>query len=151
MVAKERGMLHCVISVRIVGFIAALAFVHEFSILLHFLHNSYKYVCVPAKLLVGSLREIPLVLGDVGHSLQLIAQLVCQGSLLHLVVHFFLHVDSIDGSAFVPVLHQQKGVVVGLLGEEIDLARLVYLEVFIDSLLLGLFIQGLSVDAHFLN
>jgi hypothetical protein len=109
------------------------------------------YICEPADLLVGGLRNVPLVLGSVGDCLQLIVDLPSELGLVMSIPEFLLVVDSLDGLALVSHLHEQVGVIIGFLGVEINVGWTVDLELFIDFLSHCLLPQALTVNSHFLN
>lgn len=95
--------------------------------------------------------DVPLVLGSVRDGLQFIADLVGEFGLVVAVPQFLIIIHSVDGPAFLPEFHEQVGVVVGLLGVEVDIGGPIDLELLIDALVDLLLMQALAVDAHFLS
>lgn len=83
--------------------------------------------------------------------LQFIADLVGEFGLVVAVPQFLIIIHSVDGPAFLPEFHEQVGVVVGLLGVEVDIGGPIDLELLIDALVDLLLMQALAVDAHFLS
>lgn len=95
--------------------------------------------------------DVPLVLGSVRDGLQFIADLVGEFGLVVAVPQFLLIIHSVDSPALLPEFHEQVGVVVGLLGVEVDIGGPIDLELLIDALVDLLLMQALAVDAHFLS
>lgn len=95
--------------------------------------------------------DVPLVLGSVRDGLQFIADLVGEFGLVVAVPQFLIIIHSVDGPALLPEFHEQVGVVVGLLGVEVDIGGPIDLELLIDALVDLLLMQALAVDAHFLS
>lgn len=83
--------------------------------------------------------------------LQFIADLVGEFGLVVAVPQFLIIIHSVDSPAFLPEFHEQVGVVVGLLGVEVDIGGPIDLELLIDALVDLLLMQALAVDAHFLS
>ena len=108
------------------------------------------YVCEPAYFLVGGLRDAPLVLGALRDGLELGGEVVGEVGVVGPLPQFFVVVHAVDGFSLVAVLHQQIGVVVGLLGVELHLLGPVQMEVRVQFVVQLLFFQRLTVDAHLL-
>ena len=110
-----------------------------------------KYICEPPEFLVACLGNVPLILGSLGDSFELAVDLSSEFSLIESVPEFILIVDTVDGLALFPHLHEQIGVVIGFFGVEVGLGRLVNIELFTDFLADCLLVQALPVDSHLLN
>jgi hypothetical protein len=79
-----------------------------------------KYVNVPAKLLVGCLREVPFILGSMCYCLQLVIYLFSQYSITVPLPELLVDIHPVDSLPLVLILHQQVRVVVHFLGIEMD-------------------------------
>jgi hypothetical protein len=83
--------------------------------------------------------------------LQFIVDLAGEFGLVIAVPQLFVVIDAVEGLALVAQLHEEVGVVVGLLSVEVDVGGLVYLELLVDAFVNLLLVQTLTVDPHLLN
>ncbi len=83
--------------------------------------------------------------------LEFIVDLISEFSLVVAIPKFFVVVDTVDGLALVAHLHEEVGVVVGLLSVEVDVGRLVYLELLVNPLVHLLLVQTLAMNTHLLS
>ena len=67
------------------------------------------------------------------------------------VSKFLLVVDSVDGFAFCFHFHEQVRVVIWFFAVKVDVRGPIDLEIIVDFLIDGLFMQALSVDSHLLH
>lgn len=109
------------------------------------------YLCEPSDFLVAGLRNIPFILGGVRDGLQFIVDLAGEFGLVIAVPQLLLIIDAVERLALVAQLHEEVGVVVGLLSVEVDVGWLVYLELLVDTLVHLLLVQTLTVDPHLLS
>jgi hypothetical protein len=83
--------------------------------------------------------------------LELIADFFGELGLVVAVPEFVVVVDAVDFAALVAQLHEEVGVVVGLLSVEVHVRRPVYLELFVYALVHLLLVQTLTMDSHLLT
>lgn len=83
--------------------------------------------------------------------LQFIVDLAGEFSLVIAVPQLLVVVDAVEGLALIAELHEEVGVIVGLLSVKVDVGRPVYLELLVDTFVHLLLVKTLTVDAHLLS
>ena len=111
----------------------------------------WEYLCEPSDFLVAGLRDIPFILGGMRDGLQFIVDLAGEFSLVIAVPQLLVVVDAVEGLALIAELHEEVGVIVGLLSVKVDVGRPVYLELLVDTFVHLLLVKTLTVDAHLLS